>query len=524
MGAVSYTLQVNTTAVCNVIGTLDCSSPKFDLQARFERLVDQALLRVSTGVPTAELKVAVSDFPHPAGTLRWDVMQQYGNDWLYIALVMNFVIQLAFVVMEKEKHLRASMQQMGLSRTAYWLSWFISCEMLNLLLVLLFCGFGAAVQFEFFLENAFSVYFVLFYLTATAFTLLAFFFSTLLSTTEAARSFGIVWYIMTFLAIPILVIFYFYSGKEADIEIAKGLSLISSAPFFKGVGDLIRASSGGAGKGMQWELGEGEVPGTRVSDIEYAFPGFFGSSGGAWYSLDDSYAALGYCCLLYSILTWYFDHVVPNEHGLAHHPLFFVDPKYWGFAAASGGAGAAATAAATNKGSLATGGGGDGTMRTVRNNSSGPTLGDDADADVASEAQRVYADNFNDRGPVAVKIRGVVKHFNSRVYEWLYSNSWAGALCYGAVPAALFTVAGGSRASAGGFFMFLIVFALILKFVPFSFRLRVKPTSKFSAFTAVKGVSYAIEDNSTFVLLGHNGDDCFYGFMLQIYNLFASGR
>ena len=163
-------------------------------------------------------------------------------------------------------------------------------------------------------------------------------------------------------------------------------------------------------------------------------------------------------------------------------------------------------------------------MRTVRNNSSGPTLGDDADADVASEAQRVYADNFNDRGPVAVKIRGVVKHFNSRVYEWLYSNSWAGALCYGAVPAALFTVAGGSRASAGGFFMFLIVFALILKFVPFSFRLRVKPTSKFSAFTAVKGVSYAIEDNSTFVLLGHNGDDCFYGFMLQIYNLFASGR
>ena len=126
---------------------------------------------------------------------------QYGPDWLYIAVVFNFVIQLTFIVMEKEKMLRSAMAQMGLRRTAYWVSWFISCEIVNLIVVLLLCGFGVAIQLEFFLENGFAVYFTLFFLTATAFTLLAFFFSTLLSTADAARSFGILWYIMTFIAV-----------------------------------------------------------------------------------------------------------------------------------------------------------------------------------------------------------------------------------------------------------------------------------------------------------------------------------
>ena len=120
---------------------------------------------------------------------------------LYIAVVFNFVIQLTFIVMEKEKNLRAAMTQMGLRRTAYWVSWFISCEVINLIVVLLLCGFGAALQLDFFLDNDFAVYFTLFFLTATAFTLLAFFFSTLLSTADAARSLGILWYIMTFIVV-----------------------------------------------------------------------------------------------------------------------------------------------------------------------------------------------------------------------------------------------------------------------------------------------------------------------------------
>ena len=236
---VSYTLQYNGTRNCNVIGVLDCTEPSFDLMASFQvvqldlvcsffslrslqllpltvsskclvefsgrqplsiwpnispdcrsfffqMLVDQTVLQHLSGVATASIDVGFSDFPHPPGQLEFDVMGEYGPGWLYIAIVLNFVIQLTFVVMEKEKKLRAAMAQMGLSRAAYWISWFLASTVNNVVVVLLLCGFGAAIQMEFFLENGFDVYFTLFFLTATSFSLLAFFFSTLIRSALAA--------------------------------------------------------------------------------------------------------------------------------------------------------------------------------------------------------------------------------------------------------------------------------------------------------------------------------------------------
>jgi hypothetical protein len=135
---------------------------------------------------------------------------------------------------------------------------------------------------------------------------------------------------------------------------------------------------------------------------------------------------------------------------------------------------------------------------------------DDAslDGDVRAEAAAVRARDWatlstDGTTAPAVVIMGVQKTFTSRQYMWLHSNSWAGGFCYGALPAA---VLGGVSQSVGVCFGAWVVFALILKFLPVSFRLRAMPTSNVSTFTAVKGVSYAIEDNSLFVLLGHNGE------------------
>jgi hypothetical protein len=74
-----------------------------------------------------------------------------------VTIVFNFVIQLTYIVMEKEKGLRASMVQMGLKRSAYWVSWFISCEVINVIVVVLLCAFGNFIQMEFFLDNGFDV-------------------------------------------------------------------------------------------------------------------------------------------------------------------------------------------------------------------------------------------------------------------------------------------------------------------------------------------------------------------------------
>jgi len=116
--------------------------------------------------------------------------------------------------------------------------------------------------------------------TSTAFTLFAFLCSTFLSNAEGARSFGILWYIITFIAVPLIVVLVFSSSSDKFKPAIAGISLIAAAPFFKGVGDLITASSGGRGKGMQWERKGGQTDLTSFSsDIDYAYSGGFGGGG-----------------------------------------------------------------------------------------------------------------------------------------------------------------------------------------------------------------------------------------------------
>jgi hypothetical protein len=222
------------------------------------------------------------------------------------------------------------------------------------------------------------------------------------------------------------------------------------------------------------------------ADIDYAFAGFGG--GQPWYTTRDSLEYLVYCCLLYIGATWYLDHVVPNDYGLSLKPWFFLDPKYWGCRILS---------ASKNKTMTA-----ENDEQLLVDASSAP---DENDGDVVDEAKAVRAGNYSERsGKVAVEIKGLQKTFVSRVYEWLYSNSWAGALCYGSFPALALAFAFG-EGSFAGFLVNLILFAFILKFLPVNFRLRIMPTNKVTSFSAVRGVSYAVEDNSLFVLLGHNG-------------------
>jgi hypothetical protein len=269
---ISYTLQYNGTQICNVIDVLDCTNPKVDLMASFQRLVDQSMLRVKSGNKEAKIDVAFADFPHPAGSLDWDVMEDQGKNWLYIAIIFNFIIQLVSIVTEKERKLRDAMAQMGMRRTAYWLSWFISCEIINVLAVTFLCLFGMAVDMEFFTENEFSVIFYLLFLSTTAFTMLAFLFSTLVSTAEAARNAGMAWYLLTFITMPLITSFIFYRGSSHYESHIWGLSFIASAPFYKGLQDLITASSGGAAKGMHWDRWSGK-DGDRYakSDSEFVY-------------------------------------------------------------------------------------------------------------------------------------------------------------------------------------------------------------------------------------------------------------
>jgi ABC-type multidrug transport system permease subunit len=90
-------------------------------------------------------------FPHPDLPFRRDAMQQYGDMFIFAAFMFNFILQLSYIVKEKELRLREAMKQMGLKSISYWTSWLITNTLINIIQVLLLCITGLIFQFDFFL-------------------------------------------------------------------------------------------------------------------------------------------------------------------------------------------------------------------------------------------------------------------------------------------------------------------------------------------------------------------------------------
>jgi hypothetical protein len=188
------------------------------------------------------------------------------------------------------------MEQMGLSRLAYWLSWFISFGVMNTICILALIAFGCLLGLEFFLENAFGTYFFLLWTTEFAFTCMGFFFSTLIQKAEAARSVGLLWYILTFIAAPVCVAILFYSDDPDYILYRDILAVfIPTLPYFKGLNDLIFWSSGNSANGLAWDDRGSQVGSSWDPNIE------------SGYTLTRGWGDLMICSSILIVLTWYLD-------------------------------------------------------------------------------------------------------------------------------------------------------------------------------------------------------------------------
>ena len=213
-GRFAYDLQVNMTRNCNELGVLDCTEPDRDLLLPAQVMLDQAFLRTYGDDPTASIGVSFSNFPHPDLAIGFDVMESFGAAFLFISVMFNFVIQGVQIVQEKEGRLRMALRQIGMLDSAYWASWYISLISTNTVMCLLMIIVGHALGFDFFGDNAFGLYTLLFWLTTLSFSGLACLFSTLTSKTGTIRNIGILLFIVGYIAAPITNIFIFNDGKE----------------------------------------------------------------------------------------------------------------------------------------------------------------------------------------------------------------------------------------------------------------------------------------------------------------------
>ena len=206
---VGYRLRYNDTQTCTDFGTTCTDTLKnvvLPLQVALDgAFTSVALAGTGTTTPPSHYNISMKPFPHPDLPFKRDAMQQYGDMFLFAAFMFNFILQLSYLVTEKELRLREAMKQMGLQSSAYWTSWLITNTCLNVIQVLLLCGTGCLFQFDFFLKNAFLLYFCFFFITSMALTLASFFLSALLSQAEQARNLGFLLFIVFFIGAKGLV-------------------------------------------------------------------------------------------------------------------------------------------------------------------------------------------------------------------------------------------------------------------------------------------------------------------------------
>ena len=425
------------------------------------------MLRRQTGAAGARIGASAGNFAHPE-LLRaevWDVVRSYAPSFLYVVVMFNFVIQMQFITMEKERKVRDAMKQMGMRPLAHWLAWFVVAVLTNVAVSIVVTLTGLALGMDLFAENAFGLYFVLFLLMTSAMTLFGFALTTLIQTQDAARTLAIMWYILTFIAVPIVSSIVWSMPQTSkngtnNLAIKKGLSVIAPFPFFSAINHMIEGSSDVTGlnnNGLEWHQ--------RFQDG----PGY--SHG---YTIQAAYVWLCVCCVCYAVLTWYLDGALPDENGVAGGPIFFLKRAYWGLKPR-----ASAQAAPAIDAQLAS-----------------------DDALVAAEAVAVRDGAYGDR-TVAVELSGLVKTFTSH-WQTLDSNSWAGALAYSVIVAAPFGAMPGMAV-----FVYLIALGVLRTNgcgLGCQFAMNVMPALRSAkVFRAVRGVSLAIDEGELLVLLGHNG-------------------
>jgi ABC-type multidrug transport system permease subunit len=221
-----YTIQANTTKICNSIGVLGCSNPDLEIVAPAQTLIDASFVSLYGAKSDAEIKLAFSDFPHPDTPVSIDIVAEYGANFLYISFMFNYVIQTLMVVREKENHLQTAMQQMGLMDSAFWVSWLLNNLAVNTVMVFGLIVFGHICGLDVFVDNAFGLYFFFFWLAALTFTGFAFFTSAFTNSSSTARSLGMVFFIFTYLSIGILEGVY-YNDPDSDYNDERsGLAVI----------------------------------------------------------------------------------------------------------------------------------------------------------------------------------------------------------------------------------------------------------------------------------------------------------
>lgn len=246
-------------------------------------------------IPSIHLEM----FPKEAYTGNWLVAFRLAIPIYMVMALSQFITYLLILIVgEKEKHIKEGLKIMGLRDSVFWLAWFIIygvfVAFLSLVSVVLLFSLGV---FQY--TNYFPV-FILILLYSLSVILIGFMITPFFDNSRTAGILG------NFI-VNIMSLFYFIQVflDPDNTSLTILMSLISPTGFALAMDKILVMDISGQG--------------VTLENL-WAGPGI---------SLGGSILMMAVDIVLYGLLSFYLDMVIPSEHGTKQQPFFCFMPSFW---------------------------------------------------------------------------------------------------------------------------------------------------------------------------------------------------
>ncbi|PVU98300.1 hypothetical protein BB559_001689 [Furculomyces boomerangus] len=300
------------------------------------RGVDEAIIGHS-GNSKADIDVVLKDWPTiPPRSLADLVITSVGPMFLFSTQMVIFINLILMIVTEKEKKLRESMQLAGLKPEVYWLSWYLAYSLLAFICVLVTQAMGYALNLKVFRHTNFFAMFLTLFLFNLTMLAAGCMVSAIVSSSQAAVLTGVYIFIVGLIlmgGIFTTISFTFIWWEKSTTPVIKYI-LMAIPPFnFGYIYICMSLLSAGSLDPITYTYTPG--PSFKWANLYKPLPSNYiqtFNTDGETPSIPSPSYMLNVMLingLVYLVITWYMDNVVPNHYGASKPLYFFLSPKYW---------------------------------------------------------------------------------------------------------------------------------------------------------------------------------------------------
>ena len=323
----NYTLEGDT-----FLSSLNFPSPVDHDLLRIKLSIDNSIMKYlgeqkkmdAADIPKIEM--SHSSYPIIANRIIQDMnlVAQLGGYFFVLGPLLSFTIFLNEVVREKELKLRQGLQVVGVNHTVYWLSWIITgitfCVITSISLIVsaMICGF------DIFWNTPFLISFTIFFVFGLAMVSLAFCVSTLVSTQAQANQVA-----YTFVLVILIFQIMFSSSDVNHVFLYNNRTMNEfNVKLLRRIFYLIPSFTVSICYGSVANIAATHLDPSAVSwtqGVKYKWSDFFTEDtgviiGGIYWTVPSPFelvSILFYDALIFMLFTWYFDHIVAHNRGVA---------------------------------------------------------------------------------------------------------------------------------------------------------------------------------------------------------------